>query len=207
MYPTDFEIKDTTESITSAFYLDLLLSIGRNDQLHNSITTSAMIAISTSQTFRSWVVIFHLRRPMSFFYLSLYDTPERAPRMNILFWEPGDFPVSFLIKQGYLVERLKSSFRKFYGWYGDFIQQYEVSLSRNLNDPWLVTVTSQLIRISTNDLDTEHASMERLPFRTPGSIPFFGLAYAMIIETSFHGSTPIFFNWYPTWQLPNEEWF
>ena len=36
-------------------------------------------------------------------------------------------------KQGYLVGRLKSSFRKFYGRYGDLIQQYEVSLSRMLN--------------------------------------------------------------------------
>ena len=41
---------------------------------------------------------------------------------------------SKLLKQGYLVERLKSSFRKFYGRYGDLIQQYEVSLSRMLND-------------------------------------------------------------------------
>ena len=41
---------------------------------------------------------------------------------------------SKLLKQGYLVERLKSSFRKFYGRYGDLIQQYEVSLSRMLDD-------------------------------------------------------------------------
>ena len=41
---------------------------------------------------------------------------------------------SKLLKQGYLAERLKSSFRKFYGRYGDVIQQYEVSLSRMLND-------------------------------------------------------------------------
>ena len=39
---------------------------------------------------------------------------------------------SKLLKQEYLVERLKSSFRKFYGRYGDLIQQYEVSLSRML---------------------------------------------------------------------------
>ena len=39
-----------------------------------------------------------------------------------------------LLKQGYLAERLKSSFRKFYGRYGDLIQQYEVTLSRMLND-------------------------------------------------------------------------
>ena len=41
---------------------------------------------------------------------------------------------SKLLKQGYLVERLKSSFRKFYGRYGDLIQEYEVSLSRMLTD-------------------------------------------------------------------------
>ena len=41
---------------------------------------------------------------------------------------------SKLLKQRYLAERLKSSFRKFYGRYGDLIQQYEVSLSRMLND-------------------------------------------------------------------------
>ena len=41
---------------------------------------------------------------------------------------------SKLFKQGYLAERLKSSFRKFYGRYGDLIQQYEVFLPRMLND-------------------------------------------------------------------------
>ena len=43
---------------------------------------------------------------------------------------------SKLLKQEYLAERLKSSFRKFYGRYGDLIHQYEVivSLSRILND-------------------------------------------------------------------------
>ena len=37
MYPAELEIKDNTESRTSASYLDLLLSIGRDGQLHTSI--------------------------------------------------------------------------------------------------------------------------------------------------------------------------
>ena len=41
---------------------------------------------------------------------------------------------SKLLKQWYPMERLKSSFRKFYGRHGDLIQQYEVSLSPMLND-------------------------------------------------------------------------
>ena len=37
MYPAELEIKDTTDSITSAYYLDLLLSIERDGQLFTSI--------------------------------------------------------------------------------------------------------------------------------------------------------------------------
>ena len=38
MYPPELEIKDMTESDTSASYLDLLLSIDRDGQLHTSVT-------------------------------------------------------------------------------------------------------------------------------------------------------------------------
>ena len=94
------------------------------------------------------------------------------------------------------MERLKSSFKKFTGRYGDVIQQYEVSLSHVKwhSDPWPVTVTSQPPRLSTNFItlipgltftelrvvSMEHlqqvllASRERLPFRTPGSVPLVG---------------------------------
>ena len=37
MYPPEFEMKDTTESNISAFYLNLLLSIGSDGQLRTSI--------------------------------------------------------------------------------------------------------------------------------------------------------------------------
>ena len=37
MYPVEFDIKDTSEVNTSASYLDLFLSIGRDGQLHTSI--------------------------------------------------------------------------------------------------------------------------------------------------------------------------
>ena len=41
---------------------------------------------------------------------------------------------SKLLGQGYVMERLKSSLRKFYGGYGDLIKHYEVSLSQMLHD-------------------------------------------------------------------------
>ena len=53
-------------------------------------TINEMISISTSQTFRSWVVIFQLCRLWRF-----YDTPRLATRMNVLSWGSGDFRVSY----------------------------------------------------------------------------------------------------------------
>ena len=39
-----------------------------------------------------------------------------------------------LLVQGYVKERMRSSLRKFYGWYRDLINQYEVPFSRMLHD-------------------------------------------------------------------------
>ena len=131
MYPAELEIKDTTESRTSASYLNLLLSIGRDCQLHTSIydkrddfnfhTTNFPFLSSNIPSSPAYgVFISQLIR-----YARACSSYEcfilRARRLS-----------SKLLKQGYL--RLKSSFRKFYGRYGDLIQQYEVSLSRMLND-------------------------------------------------------------------------
>ena len=41
---------------------------------------------------------------------------------------------SKLLRQGYVMERLKSSLRKFDGRYGDLIKHYEVSLSQMLHE-------------------------------------------------------------------------
>ena len=62
MYPAELEIKDTTESTTSASYLDFYYCrLGGMVNFTLRSTTNEMISIYTSQTFRSWVVIFHLR--------------------------------------------------------------------------------------------------------------------------------------------------
>ena len=142
MYPAELEIKDTTESTTSASYLDLLLSIGRDGQLHTSIydkrddfnfhiTNFPFLSSNIPSSPAYGVFISQLIR-----YARACSSYEcfilRARRLS-----------SKLLKQGYLVERLKSSFRKFYGRYGDLVEQYGVTLSRMLNDiltldqPWL----------------------------------------------------------------------
>ena len=146
MYPAEVEIKDTTESTTSTSYLDLLLSIGRNGQLHTSIydnrndlnfhiTNFPFLSSNISSSPAYCVFISQLIR-----YTRACSSYEcfilRARRLS-----------SKLLKQEYLVGHLKSSFRKFYGRYGDLIQQYEVSFSRMLND---ILPLNQPIRLSTN---------------------------------------------------------
>ena len=80
MYPA--ELKDTTESTTSASYLDLLYcGLGGMVNFTLSSTTNGMILISTSQTFRSYVVIFHLRRPVAFYLSTDTIRPE-----SLLVW-------------------------------------------------------------------------------------------------------------------------
>ena len=63
--------------------------------------------------------------------------------MNVLFWGPGNFPVSYSKK-----EHMKSSFRTFYGQYGDLFKQYEVSLSRMLNG---ILTLDQLVTFNRSD--------------------------------------------------------
>ena len=128
MYPVELEIKDTTESNTSASYLDLLLSIGRNGQLHTSIydkrddfnfhiTNFPFLSsnIPTSSAYGVFISqLIRYARACSSYGCFI----PRATRLS-----------NKLLEQGYVKERLKSSLRKFYGRYGDLIKQYEVSLT------------------------------------------------------------------------------
>ena len=134
MYLYELEIKSTTVSNTSVSYLDLLLSIGGtvNFTLPYNIT-SVTTLISISQTFRSWVAIFHLRQPMaSLSKLIRYARSCSSYRCFILRVTRLS---NKLREQRYVKERLKSSLRKFHGRYGDLIKQHEAPLSQIiLND-------------------------------------------------------------------------
>ena len=133
MFPPELEIKDTTESNTSASYLDLLLSIGRDGQLRTSlydkrddfnfhITNFPFLSSNIPSSPAYGIFISQLIR-----YARACSSYEcfilRAKRLS-----------NKLLGQGYVKERLKSSLRKFYGRYGDLTKQYEVPLSRMLHD-------------------------------------------------------------------------
>ena len=129
MYPAELEIKNTTESNTSASYLDLLLSIGRNGQLRTSlydtrddfnfhITNFPFLSSNMPSPPACGVLISQLIR-----YARACSSHEcfnlRAARFSSKF-----------LGQRYVRDRLKSSLRKFYGRYGDLIKHYEVSISQ-----------------------------------------------------------------------------
>ena len=133
MYPVELEIKDTTESKTSASYLDLLLSIGRDGQLHTSIydkrddfnfhiTNFPFLSsnIPTSPAYGIFIsqLVRYARACSSYGSFIL-----RAMRLS-----------NKLLEHGYVKERLKSSLSKFYSRYGVLIKQCEVFLSQMLND-------------------------------------------------------------------------
>ena len=125
-------MSDTTESNTSASYLDLHLSIRRDGQLSTSLydkrgdfnfhTTNMPFMsskISSSPAYDVFIsqLIRYVRACSSYECFVL-----RAVRLS-----------NKLLGQGYVKERLKSSLRKFYGRYGDLTKQYETSLSRMLH--------------------------------------------------------------------------
>ena len=106
MYPVELENKDTTESNTSASYLDFLLSMGRDGHLHTSIHEKR-------DDFNFHITNFPFlssNTPASPAYGVFYVMPGLAPRMNVLFWGRRDFQIT-----GKRHRTLKSSLKKVYG--------------------------------------------------------------------------------------------
>ena len=123
----------TRRRATSLFYLNLLLSIESDGQLRTSlydkrddfnfhITNFPFLSSNIPSSPAYGVFISQLIR-----YARACSSYEcfilRAARLS-----------SKLLGQEYVMERLKSSLRKFYCRYGDLIKNYEVSLSQMLHD-------------------------------------------------------------------------
>ena len=133
MCPAELEIKDTTESITFASYLYLLLSIGRDSQMHTSIYDKRDDFIFFITNFPFLISIIPSLSANGVFF-SLLIRYARACSVYECFIQRARRLPSKLLKQCYLVKHLKSSFRKFNGRYIGVFQQYEVSLRRIWND-------------------------------------------------------------------------
>ena len=87
MYPAEFaiEIKDTTESTTSASYLDLLLSIGKDGKLDTSIYDNRDDFNFQITNFRFLSSNIPSSLAHGVFISQLNDTSGLGLRMNVLF--------------------------------------------------------------------------------------------------------------------------
>ena len=99
---------------------------------------------------------------------------------------------SRLLKQGYLVKRLQSSFRKFYGGYGDLLQQYDSLLTNEIrlltNFMTLIqSLTFYELRVVSMEYVQRfrHAGRQCLPFQTPCSVPFWDLLMLKLFRPFF----------------------
>ena len=133
MYPTELETKDMTVSNTSAAYLGLLLSSGKDGQLRISLYDRLDDFIFNITNFPflnsnipSWpvygVFISQLIR-----YVRVCSSYECFILRNVRL-------SCKLLGQGYVRESFKSSLKKCCCWYGDLIKHYEVSLSQIVHD-------------------------------------------------------------------------
>ena len=127
MYPADLEIKDKTESNTSASYLGLLLLIGREGQVCTFLNNKCDNFNFTSQPFRSWTAILHNRQPMMFLSRNSYAMLllwmfyyEVGAWFIWAFWAGFHWGTFDIVYYEFLIL--------------DLIKQYKVSLSQILHD-------------------------------------------------------------------------
>jgi hypothetical protein len=135
IYPNELEIKDTTESSTSASYLDVLLNIDASGKLTTQL-------YDKRDDFNFAIVNFPYTcsniplSPAYGVYISQLIRYARACSTYNQFSSRGRLLTDKLIIQGFLQFRLMSAFCKFYGRYNDLIHNYnyKLSLSHMLSD-------------------------------------------------------------------------
>ncbi|KAK3093216.1 hypothetical protein FSP39_012788 [Pinctada imbricata] len=129
IYPSELEVKETTETNNSASYLDIMLSYDtdghmntslydKRDDFNFSITNFPFLNSNIPSSPAYGVFISQLIR-YARASTKYTDFVLRARRLS-----------DKLLSQGYVCDRLTSSLRKFYGRYGELVIHYDVPLSR-----------------------------------------------------------------------------
>ncbi|KAK3089515.1 hypothetical protein FSP39_004218 [Pinctada imbricata] len=133
IYPSELEVKETTETNNSASYLDIMLSYDTDGHMNTSlydkrddfnfgITNFPFLSSNIPSSPAYGVFISQLIR-YARASTKYTDFVLRARRLS-----------DKLLSQGYVCDRLTSSLRKFYGRYGELVIHYDVPLSRMVDD-------------------------------------------------------------------------
>ncbi|KAK3089994.1 hypothetical protein FSP39_008300 [Pinctada imbricata] len=133
IYPSELDVKETTETNNSASYLDIMFSYDtdghmntslydKRDDFNFSITNFPFLSSNIPSSPAYGVFISQLIR-YARASTKYTDFVLRARRLS-----------DKLLSQGYVCDRLTSSLRKFYGRYGRLVIHYDVPLSRMVDD-------------------------------------------------------------------------
>ena len=128
IYPIELEIKDTTDTDTSASYLDLHLEIDSEGRLRTKL-------YDKRDDFNFPIINFPFtcsNIPAATAYgvhVSQLMRYSRACGSCQDFLDRGLLLTRKLLNQGFLLVKLKSLIRKFYGRHHDFIDHYGISVS------------------------------------------------------------------------------
>ena len=134
IYPSELEIKDTTECSTFASYLDVLLKLDTNgkittqlydkrDDFNFSIVNFPYLCKNIPASPAYGVYISQLIR-----YARACSTYKFPVRGNLL------TDTGTLMSQGFQLSRLQAAVRKCYGRYNDLICPYNLYLGHMLSD-------------------------------------------------------------------------
>ena len=133
IYPEELEIKDTTDSTKFANYLDLRLEIDKNGHLITGL-------YDKRDDFNFPIVNFPFidgnipASPAYGVFVSQLIRYSRASSEYLDFTHRSSKLASKLINQGYLLSRLKVSFKKFYGRHHDLVDKYDKPMSHMARD-------------------------------------------------------------------------
>lgn len=133
IYPSELEIKDTTDTNKSASYLDLFLEITIDGRLQTKI-------YDKRDDFNFPIVNFPFlssnipASPAYGVFVSQLIRYSRASSKYLDFVERGVLLSQKLLGQGYEFIKLKSSLKKFYGRHHKLIDHYDKSVSEIISD-------------------------------------------------------------------------
>ena len=133
IYPIELEIKDTTDADRSASYLDLHLEIDREGRLRTKL-------YDKRDDFNFPIVNFPFicsnipAAPAYGGYISQMIRYFRACGSYPIFLDRGLLLTRKLLNQGFLLVKLKLSYRTFYGRHHDLVDRYGISVSQMTTD-------------------------------------------------------------------------
>ena len=133
IYPSELEIKDTTDTDKSASYLDLFLEMTTDGRLNTKI-------YDKRDDFNFPIVKFPFlcsnipAAPAYGVYVSQLIRYSRASSKYVDFVERGILLSQKLLRQGYESIKLRSSLKKFYGRHHELIGHYDKSVSEIISD-------------------------------------------------------------------------